>query len=255
MREVFADPAAANCRAQRGQSELRASHSREAVGRAACRAPDADRALPEGDRRARPGRSVSGELGRAGARIRTGPSLPGQSRFGGLQRPLDELVLRLMKPFTVHQRMIDEELVRSIAAISDGLAGAHVRLDQLGGADSARTAPRTSSSRSTSCASTPAGRSASSTPSGSPGASCPSSRSCPTGRSPGRPRRRGARTTSRPTASSSSARSTTPASSTASVVRSPCPPSTGSATTSGWSNSRGCSHATCRARCSTPAPP
>jgi glycosyltransferase involved in cell wall biosynthesis/SAM-dependent methyltransferase len=130
MREVFADPAAADRRAKRGQAELRASHSREAVGRAASERL----ALVNRSQRGVAGASgalVSGELGRAGARIRSGPSIPGQSRFGGLQRRARRLVLRLMKPFTVHQRMIDEELVRSIAAIGDGLAGAHMRLDQL----------------------------------------------------------------------------------------------------------------------------
>ena len=130
MREVFADPAAANCRAQRGQRELRVSHSREAVGRAVAERLTRIERSRKGI--AGPaGALVSGELGRAGARIRTGPSLPGKSRFGGLQRAARRLVLRLIKPFTIHQRMIDEELVRSIAAISDGLAGAHVRLDQL----------------------------------------------------------------------------------------------------------------------------
>jgi SAM-dependent methyltransferase len=37
----------------------------------------------------------------------------------------------MMKPFTAHERTIDEELVRSIAALGEGLTGAHRRLDAL----------------------------------------------------------------------------------------------------------------------------
>jgi SAM-dependent methyltransferase len=131
MREVFSDPAAARRRAERGQAELRASHSREAVGCALAQRL----ALISRSQKGLGGASgalVSGELERASARIRSGPSLPGQSRFGSLQRAARRLVLRVIKPFTVHQRMVDEELVRSIAAIGDGLAGAHLRLDELG---------------------------------------------------------------------------------------------------------------------------
>ena len=132
MREVFADPAAADRRAaDRGQAELRASHSREAVGRAACRAPGADGPLAEGRRR---GVRGAGER-RTRARQRPHPqrSLDAGARAAsaGCSEGAPRLVLRLMKPYTVHQRMIDEELVRSIAAIGDGLAGAHMRLDEL----------------------------------------------------------------------------------------------------------------------------
>jgi SAM-dependent methyltransferase len=57
--------------------------------------------------------------------------VPARSRFGAPQRFARQLVLRLIKPFTAHQRMIDEELVRSIAALSEGLTSAHRRIDSL----------------------------------------------------------------------------------------------------------------------------
>jgi hypothetical protein len=83
---------------------------------------------------------VYGELARTSHRIRSGPT-PARPRFGKLQGLMRRIVLRLMKPFTVHERIIDEELVRTIAALGDGLAGAHMRIDELARRDG--TAART----------------------------------------------------------------------------------------------------------------
>jgi glycosyltransferase involved in cell wall biosynthesis/SAM-dependent methyltransferase len=137
MREVFADPAAANARAARGQADIRASHSREAVGRAA--AGRIARVLQAEAREAAAGRELlSGDLARASERIRTGPTPPPRSRFGAPQRFLRRVVLRLMKPFIAHQRMVDEELVRAVAALGEGLTGAHRRIDALSSRADAR---------------------------------------------------------------------------------------------------------------------
>jgi glycosyltransferase involved in cell wall biosynthesis len=130
MREVFDDPSGARARAARGQAQLRASHSREAVGRAITRR------LARIDRSgARSGASapalVYGELARTGRRIQNGPPPANQPGFGKLQLLMRRVVLRLIKPFTVHERIIDEELVRTVAALGDGLAGAHMRIDEL----------------------------------------------------------------------------------------------------------------------------
>jgi glycosyltransferase involved in cell wall biosynthesis len=130
MREVFEDPLAARERAARGQAQLRTSHSRAAVGRAiARRLARIDRST------ARSGGGapalVHGELARTTRRIQRGPTPTGRSRFGRLQLALRRLVLRLIKPFTVHQRIVDEELVRAVSALGDGLAGAHMRIDEL----------------------------------------------------------------------------------------------------------------------------
>ncbi|HEX4563558.1 MAG TPA: methyltransferase domain-containing protein, partial [Solirubrobacteraceae bacterium] len=130
MREVFADPAAANERAARGQADIRASHSREAVGRAA--AARVARVIHAEEREAAAGRELlSGDLARASERIRSGPTAPARSRFGAPQRFMRRLVLRLMKPFTAHQRMVDDELVRAVAALGEGLTGAHRRIDVM----------------------------------------------------------------------------------------------------------------------------
>jgi glycosyltransferase involved in cell wall biosynthesis len=130
MREVFEDPAGARERAARGQAELRASHSREAVGAAASR-----RLGRIGRAGSRSGGGapalVHGELARTTRRIQTGPVPTGRSRFGRLQLALRQFVLRLIKPFTVHQRIVDEELVRAVSALGDGLAGAHIRIDEI----------------------------------------------------------------------------------------------------------------------------
>ena len=130
MREVFDDPVGARARAARGQAQLRVSHSREAVGEAVAR-----RLARIGRAGARSGGGapalVHGELARTTRRIQGGPTPTGRSRFGRLQLALRRLVLRLIKPFTVHQRIVDEELVRAVSALGDGLAGAHMRIDEL----------------------------------------------------------------------------------------------------------------------------
>lgn len=131
MRRVHDDPAAAGARAARGQAELRASHSREAVGRAI------RRRLEHGGTGARLSGGVPAlvhsELERTSSRIRRGPVPTGSSRFGRPQTLLRALMLRLMKPYTVHEGIVDGELVRAVAALGDGLAGAHMRIDELSG--------------------------------------------------------------------------------------------------------------------------
>ena len=58
--------------------------------------------------------------------MRSGPTPPRQPRFGRAQRFARRAILRLMKPFTAHQRMVDEDLLRY------GVS-AHARLDDLAG--------------------------------------------------------------------------------------------------------------------------
>jgi glycosyltransferase involved in cell wall biosynthesis/SAM-dependent methyltransferase len=130
MREVFDDPRAAQACAARGQAALRASHSREAVGRAVAQRLSR---IGRSERRSTAGAPalVTGELARASERIRRGPGPAGRSRFGLAQRVMRRLVLRLIKPFTVHERIVDEELVRAIAELGDGLSGTHLRIDEL----------------------------------------------------------------------------------------------------------------------------
>ena len=131
MREVFDDPAAAAARAARGQEQIRKSHSRQASGRAiARRLARIDRTGPRTS--AGTPALLHGELARTSRRIARGPvATGGPPRFGALQHFVRRLVLRLIKPFTVHERIVDEELVRAIAALGDGLAGAHMRIDEI----------------------------------------------------------------------------------------------------------------------------
>ncbi len=128
MREVFADPGAADARARRGQAELRSSHSPEAVGRAMVR-----RLERRSHARSASGAPalVHGELERTSERIRSGPAASARPRFGRPQAFMRRVVLRLIKPYTVHEGIIDSELVRAVAALGDGLAGAHMRIDEL----------------------------------------------------------------------------------------------------------------------------
>jgi glycosyltransferase involved in cell wall biosynthesis/SAM-dependent methyltransferase len=130
IRDVFDDPGAAQERAARGQAELRLSNSREAVGRAVAQRLSS---IGRSKRRSKAGAPalVTGELARVSERVRKGPVPAPHSRFGVPQRLMRGLALRLMKPFTVHERIVDEELVRAIAGLGDGLTGTHMRIDEL----------------------------------------------------------------------------------------------------------------------------
>ncbi len=124
MREVQADPAQALDRAARARESFVASHSAVASGAAmAARLGRLD-ALA-GDGAGRVEGVVTAELERriAGA----APPRPG----GRARRGARALVLRLMRPQTVHQQRVDEEVVRVLRTLDeriDGLARAQASL-------------------------------------------------------------------------------------------------------------------------------
>jgi glycosyltransferase involved in cell wall biosynthesis/SAM-dependent methyltransferase len=125
MREAFADPEAARARGERGQADVRARYSPEAAGAAMAErlahVPRLGGGLsPRGAARA------DSDAGRIARRVRSGPVPPREPRFGRPQRFARRTLLRLIKPFTAHQRMVDEDLLRY------GVS-AHARLDDLSG--------------------------------------------------------------------------------------------------------------------------
>jgi glycosyltransferase involved in cell wall biosynthesis/SAM-dependent methyltransferase len=125
MREAFADPEAARARGERGQADVRARYSPEAAGAAM-----AERLahLPRlgGGLSPRGAARADSDAGRIARRVRSGPVPPREPRFGRPQRFARRTLLRLIKPFTAHQRMVDEDLLRY------GVS-AHARLDDLSG--------------------------------------------------------------------------------------------------------------------------
>ncbi|MDX6660122.1 MAG: hypothetical protein QOJ55_944, partial [Solirubrobacteraceae bacterium] len=125
MREAFAEPEAARARGERGQADVRARYSPEAAGAAM-----AERLahLPRlgGGLSPRGAARADSDAGRIARRVRSGPVPPREPRFGRPQRFARRTLLRLIKPFTAHQRMVDEDLLRY------GVS-AHARLDDLSG--------------------------------------------------------------------------------------------------------------------------
>jgi glycosyltransferase involved in cell wall biosynthesis len=130
MREIYTDPAAARLRAAQGAETLRVRNSPAAAGRSMRERLEHvhARCAP----RLRSGAAPTAELGRLHELLQRGPQPPPRSPLGPLGRVLRRVVLRLIKPFTVHQRAINAEL----AAAAETLAGE--RADRLAGERSIR---------------------------------------------------------------------------------------------------------------------
>jgi len=118
MRSVFEDRDEARRRAARGQRDLRERHSPTVAGRTMQERLDHVRS-----RRVQWPRRVAAATGehdltRPAELIERGPQPPPHSAAGPLGGPLRRLVLRLMKPFTAHQQMVNAELLRAIDHVS-----------------------------------------------------------------------------------------------------------------------------------------
>jgi hypothetical protein len=59
-------------------------------------------------------------LGAARERVRGGP---GPGGAGGARGALREAVLRALAPYTVHQRLVDEELLRALQTLDERVRG------------------------------------------------------------------------------------------------------------------------------------
>jgi len=126
MREVFEDQPAARERALRGQADIRERHSPEAAGRVMAVRLSAE---VEAARPPRPSVSLPpvADTVRVSDRIRSGIPPPSPGRFGAARDRARAFVRRLMKPFTVHQRLVDLELLRAIHQLDEGLRGVAAR--------------------------------------------------------------------------------------------------------------------------------
>ena len=115
MRAVYDDPAEASQRAARGTDDIRRTHSAAAAG--AKMAQRLELILEK--RGTVPHRSaVAPGLGE---RIDRGPVSPQRSAAGPLGPPLRRALLRLMKPFTAHERTVDGEMLRSLQTLERGV--------------------------------------------------------------------------------------------------------------------------------------
>jgi hypothetical protein len=122
MREVFDDPARARARGRRGQADVQRTHSREAAGRSMTR-----RLLRIQERwglraagLARDSRGAVDAL-KLARRIARGPEPAFGRRLSAPRNAIRELVLRVIKPYSAHQRNVNEDLLHAIEALDNEL--------------------------------------------------------------------------------------------------------------------------------------
>lgn len=118
MREAFEQRDALGARAARARADVLAGHAPQAAGRAMA------------DRLARVVSSPADGAGRvdaldlAGVRERMAREPRGGDRAGaGARMALRDAALRAMRPFTVHQRLVDEELLRALQTLDERVRG------------------------------------------------------------------------------------------------------------------------------------
>jgi glycosyltransferase involved in cell wall biosynthesis len=119
MRTVFEDSEEVRDRARRGQQDLRERHSPLVAGRSMENRLEHIRA-----RRAHWPRRTAVEtstktLARPTELIGRGPQPPRRSPFGPFGRFLRRVVLRLIKPYTAYQHMVNSELLQAIQALTE----------------------------------------------------------------------------------------------------------------------------------------
>jgi glycosyltransferase involved in cell wall biosynthesis/SAM-dependent methyltransferase len=134
MRRVFEDRDEARERGLRGQAEIRATHSAHAAGEVMRRRLVRVQAWSGVQGRgARGPRTV--DTTRVADRIRSGPVGAGPpSRIAALKRVARRILLRVIKPYTAHQRAVDSELLQAINALDNALraiAATHAQADRL----------------------------------------------------------------------------------------------------------------------------
>ncbi len=118
MRAVFADRSGAQVRAQRARAELLAHHAPAVAGRAMAERLARVMRLPLDGA----GNAGALDLGAVRARMTTGPrAAPGTDR--GARGAVREAALRAMRPYTVHQRLVDEELLRVLQTLDERVQG------------------------------------------------------------------------------------------------------------------------------------
>lgn len=122
MREVHDDPEAARVRALRGRIEIRRSHSREAAGASMARRLVRIQSR-WGLRAAGLARDTRGTVDavRVARRISRGPEPAFGKRLPGPRNFVRNLLLRVIKPYSAFERVVDEELLHAIQSLDNGL--------------------------------------------------------------------------------------------------------------------------------------
>jgi hypothetical protein len=118
MRAVRADPDGARRRADRARADVAARHAPAVAGRAMAERLAAALRVPRGAG----GRVDALDLAPAEQRVRAGAAqaAPGTGRARGALR---DTVLRLLRPYSAHQRLVDEELLRLVRTLDERVRG------------------------------------------------------------------------------------------------------------------------------------
>jgi hypothetical protein len=131
MREVFDHPDEARERGRRGAAEIRESHSPEAAGRVA--GERLDQLWPQAGRRAAVRESAS-QMQAARSAVLAGPVQ--RPQVGAVRRAARRTLLRVIKPYAVHQRRADlltidaiEELRAAVAELAADVEKLSERVD------------------------------------------------------------------------------------------------------------------------------
>jgi glycosyltransferase involved in cell wall biosynthesis len=118
MRAALADRPGAQARAQRARAEVVAHHAPAVAGRAMAERLARVMRLPLDA----PGETAALDLGAVRARMATGPqAAPGGER--GARGAVREAAQRAMRPYTVHQRLVDEEILRVLQTLDERVQG------------------------------------------------------------------------------------------------------------------------------------
>jgi len=133
MREIFEDPGAARRRARQGAADMRSAHSPQAAGRSMQRRLEHIYSRREQWPRRRRDRTEEPDLGRLTDLVTRGPQPSGRSPLGRLGRPARRLLLRIIKPFTAYQQMVNSEAIEVLRNTAMTTARAHdaLRADRL----------------------------------------------------------------------------------------------------------------------------
>jgi glycosyltransferase involved in cell wall biosynthesis/SAM-dependent methyltransferase len=125
MREVFEHPHQAAERGRQAADDIRRTHSAAAAAEIMGRRLDLLRER-HGGRLATAAESVS-LTALVDRRVRTGPPPAAQSRLGRPRSLARRVLLRALKPFTAHQKSIDEDIARSLHSAEARLHDLEIR--------------------------------------------------------------------------------------------------------------------------------
>jgi glycosyltransferase involved in cell wall biosynthesis len=118
MRQVFADCDGSRERVSRGQRDLRDEHSPAVAGRSMQSRLEHIRARRSHWPRRAAAQATPANLARLAELVQRGPQPPSHSPGGPLGRLLRRVVLRLIKPFTAHQQMVNAEALTALNVLA-----------------------------------------------------------------------------------------------------------------------------------------